>query len=1270
MEPKNLGWKFAFVGLIVAMSIFAVYTKGLRQGIDLKGGHVLTFEVTGVEQERRDLEQKIAAGKERLAATADAAEKEALTKELNGYKERLADLADERDGNVVQEVVDKLKDRIDPNGLFSLEWRVERNRFTVRMPLGSDAAGKAKEAYEAAFAALVDDNIERSEIRRVALKDGDERVKDIKAICGDDAKRIEVLMALTKAHDVLGVASEALAKVRKEGRTGKARKDAQDAYDNATVDYETRLQTLLAMNINAEQLGRTLELYVTKAEAAKLPAKQTQKRRAAMARDLKELKEENKARVGMIEKVEGRYKDWVEQRSGLDDPADLIRLVAKMGVLEFRIAPTTPGSERQPSLNEQDYSKYMNELDERGPMPGRNRNDRYQWFPLRQKDEKIRSDAVAGVHGGKKYMLLCNASEQSMLQDRKRSWSLKKAYSMRGQMGRRVIGFQFDARGGARFATLTGNNKGRYLAILLDEEVYSSPHIQDRIANTGVITGDFSPREIKELVSILNAGALIGLVNPVPVSQKDIGPAIGADNRRAGKTAAIWGLIGVAVFMILYYWYAGLIANMALLLNLVLVLGAMSFIDAVFTLPGIAGIILTIGMAVDANVLIFERLREEQAKTQSMRMALRNAYSNAASAILDGNITTLLTCLILGWVGTREVRGFAITLSLGVMFSLFTALIVTRWVFQFLVERNWIRNRIRMAAFIGTPRINWMAKRRFFWILSAALVICGVLALVWQGSDILGLEFSSGTEAAFTFKRGVMIPGAGGEESVPNRKKIEDTIKTKAAEMAKQKREADAALSGSGQADIVAKSAKLLKEAADLEKLAGSAKVETILARNKTKQILTEFDADANGSITIEEWKSKGQDKFFRRLDANGDAKLSAEEIDSGMPEWTYQVSTTLANVGAVQGVLTAAFRDQLDLRPSVTIAGDRPQESGFVPALMIDLNADDKGRTLITQEFVEKRVNTDYRAQLFDYIGGVMFVLGDLSPPRTEADIRLAIKETQDRPDYQELKYNRFGVIGLEPAEGAGRQFKSVAVLYRNQNIDYSAGGAAAKKSIEEGRKLVLDSLASGESLGTATVYDPSFAGQTAQAAIAAFVLSWLAIIVYLWVRFGSARWGLAAVICLVHDVIIAVGMVAITAFIYNTAIGRMLAIGQFKINMPMVAAFLTIVGYSVNDTIVIFDRIRENRGKLTTVDERTINRSINQTISRTLLTTTTTLIAVGVMYTMGGAGIHAFTYALLVGIIVGTYSSVAVASPLLLGFKHAIIGKAMKGPEAVADK
>ena len=223
---------------------------------------------------------------------------------------------------------------------------------------------------------------------------------------------------------------------------------------------------------------------------------------------------------------------------------------------------------------------------------------------------------------------------------------------------------------------------------------------------------------------------------------------------------------------------------------------------------------------------------------------------------------------------------------------------------------------------------------------------------------------------------------------------------------------------------------------------------------------------------------------------------------------------------------------------------------------------------------------------------------------------------------------------------------------------------GAAWKTFSASEVNLLRDALASERSLESLSNFDAAMTTRTSQRAIVAIMLSWLGIIGYLWARFGSVRWGLAAVICLIHDTLVVVGLVALCGFIAASPVGKALMIDPFKIDLAIIAAVLTVIGYSVNDTIVVFDRIRENRKKSVRVTPQILNRSINQTLGRTLLTSCTTLIVVVTMYIWGGDGVHGFSFTLLAGILFGTYSSIAIASPLLLGFKQAMVAKVTAAP------
>ena len=246
------------------------------------------------------------------------------------------------------------------------------------------------------------------------------------------------------------------------------------------------------------------------------------------------------------------------------------------------------------------------------------------------------------------------------------------------------VSIDFDRKGGRIFAKVTEENVKKRLAIVLDNRVYSAPVIQEKISGGRArITGNFTTEEANDLAIALRAGAL-----PAPVKileERTVGPSLGRDSIRKGLISMAIGGALVILFMIFYYKFSGIIADLALTLNICLIAAALAGFQATLTLPGIAGIILTIGMAVDANVLIFERIREELALGKTPRSAVEAGYDRATLTILDANVTTLIAALVLFQFGTGPVKGFAVTLSLGVISSLFTSLVLTRLIFDYLL---------------------------------------------------------------------------------------------------------------------------------------------------------------------------------------------------------------------------------------------------------------------------------------------------------------------------------------------------------------------------------------------------------------------------------------------------------------------------------------------------------------------------------------------------------------------------------------------------------
>ncbi|MGB2824746.1 MAG: protein translocase subunit SecD, partial [Phycisphaerae bacterium] len=984
-------------------------------------------------------------------------------------------------------------------------------------------------------------------------------------------------------------------------------KAAQAAHDIARAAFREKVLALKDTGVRLTRLESILRNYRTAEEAETLKPKEYEELDQQFKTDLQALREEHPDRTAQLDAVIEAYKAWANVRHRLSDPSDLQRRIARAGVLEFRIVPEYQNVDRK--IRE----SYSDLLKRDGPEEVRRLGKEFAWFPIRENDRKSFAGMVLEEYAGRWYMLLYNREGYRMIRERAvGGWRLTDAFSDNDNYGRPAIGFKFDEPGAKQFFNLTSTHKDKSMAILLDDEIFSAPRIVAAISDRGQITGRFTSESVDEYVRLLEAGSLPARLNPEPVAVRNFGPTIGAENREKGVWAAYMGLICVAAFMLAYYRLPGLIADLALLLNIVFVLGAMSLLNAVFTLPGIAGVVLTIGIAVDANVLIFERLREEQAKSQSVRMALKNAYERAFTAIFDANITTLITCVILAWVGTVEVRGFAITLGLGVAFSMFTALVVTRWVFQLLLDGKVLKNPLKMMSIIGVPRVSWMAKRKLFWVLSMLLIVLGLASLFWQGGDILGIEFSSGTQALVQFRDDALV---GSDRELPNDDLVRELFTAQAA--------------------------------ADGRETLRDPRVEMLIDPDGADKFLGKYDADGDGKVSLAEARTARLDEaFFNLVDVNKDQSLDRGELAGNLPSTSYQVSTTETRLALIQEVARKAFGKALLRRTKCTFA---PCADEDIAALGLRCDGEGKMR-------IEVSADSPNRDLLEEYEGGVAVVVRDVTPSITEADLKQRVREmrAQEQQGGGEMRETYVMGLGRPTEEG----FSSFAVLVKLEEVVPARWATAAG----EERQLIADALEREEAM-VAMSFDAAIAGLAAQRAIIAIVLSWVAIVLYLWLRFGSVQWGLAAVICLVHDVIVVVGLVAASGWIYNTFLGPLLGISWFKIDLAMVAAILTVIGYSVNDTIVVFDRIRENRGKLTTVSIPVINRSVNQTLARTLLTSGTTFIVVFIMYVWGGQGIKAFNYALLMGIVFGTYSSVAVASPLLMGFRKALVARASEG-------
>ena len=326
------------------------------------------------------------------------------------------------------------------------------------------------------------------------------------------------------------------------------------------------------------------------------------------------------------------------------------------------------------------------------------------------------------------------------------------------------VSMNMNAEGAKRWANLTRENVGEALAIVLDGLVYSAPTVSEEIkGGSSSISGDFSQSEADDLANILKSGKMPARARIE--SSEVIGPSLGAKSVRDGFNSFLIAFVVVLAYMIFYYSRrAGLVADLALLANMFFLMGVLASLQAVLTLPGIAGIVLTIGMSVDANVLIYERIREELAAGKNLKVAIKDGYRNAYSAIFDAQITTFLTGLILFFFGTGPIKGFATTLVIGILTSLFSAIILTRLVYERMLSKN--RNitfdtRLTRNAFKNT-KIDFLGRRKSFYVISAVIILAGAVSLATRGLN-LGVDFSGGRNYVVTFDRDVQVLEVAGD---------------------------------------------------------------------------------------------------------------------------------------------------------------------------------------------------------------------------------------------------------------------------------------------------------------------------------------------------------------------------------------------------------------------------------------------------------------------------------------------------------------------------
>jgi SecD/SecF fusion protein len=715
---------------------------------------------------------------------------------------------------------------------------------------------------------------------------------------------------------------------------------------------------------------------------------------------------------------------------------------------------------------------------------------------------------------------------------------LTRAYQSQDKQGMPAVGFQFNNRGGQLFYRLTSEygpmSDGFHsrLAILLDDQIHSAPQVNEPIHDSGIVEGRFTIKEVNDLVNVLNAGALEVPLVSEPISELTISPTLGLDVQKKGMTAVFVSSVLVFVFMLIYYHFAGLVADLCLTLNLILLFGIMAVIDSAFTLPGLAGIALTIGIAVDSNVLIYERMREERERGSSLRMAIHNGFDRALSAIIDSNVTTLISAVILYMIGTDQIRGFAVTLFIGLVVSLYTVLYFGRMVFDVAEKKRWLK-KLTMMKLFGHTDFDFIGKQKYAWCASAIIIIGGLICFAIRGADNYDVDLSGGTMVTFQFTKPQSIEEVRGL----------------------------------------------------LEK---------------------QFPSLSLERLTLEgEPQSGDEGKQFRIRTKEQDIEQVRQKVASALDGHDL-LKVTMTSIAPIKPI------------PSV------PQKKDAVASVDAPKFA---GGHETDVKFSSEITTTTARDSLVSAFDKILTA------------------------DGKSKKYERASdLFEFKGVEGQGTKAGQFDVA-RFNGMKLEATATVSEADMQKALASMQQTMASSPAFDQVNKFEGAVAEEMKQKALMAMGLSFIAMIVYLWFRFERIVYGLALVLAVIHDCLLVLGMIAVGAYLSKyLPFTRYLGLETFMIDLNMIAAFMTIAGYSLNDTIVNFDRLREIKGKNPHISGHLVNLAVNQCLGRTFLTSWTVFMVVFVLYVWGGESLHGFAYALFCGMITGVYSTVYIASPAVL--------------------
>jgi SecD/SecF fusion protein len=772
---------------------------------------------------------------------------------------------------------------------------------------------------------------------------------------------------------------------------------------------------------------------------------------------------------------------------------------------------------------------YSREVQNPLTLPQKEQGKKYEYFVLTRDPEK--NKAVTG-----KYLVNVDAIEQS---------------------GKPVVRFVFNQQGGILFGDLTTRNAKednfyRYLAIVLDGKIETAPRLNSPIHSEGIIEGVGSKQDVDRYVKILRSGQLPATLKPTPVSENTMSATLGADTIFKGTISVGIAFVSILLFMAVYYRFAGLVACVALLANLLLTVAFMVAVQATFTLPGLAGLVLMLGMAVDANVLIYERLREERDRGASLALAIRNGYDRAFPTIIDTHLSSIFTAIVLYAVGNDQLKGFGISLTVGLIISLFTSLYMTRLMFDLWQAKGWL-HKLSMLRLFSRPNIDFMRIRYYWFTATILLTIFGAAVFIARLPNDLNIDFVGGT-------------AYGGQ----------------------------------------------LAEAMTIEQL------RPLLSEDRQRDVLK-----------VEEVKQLDGEGFHFEIKYQGES--------------------------APRRIVLPNPSNADEVRRRATVLPD--------PSVILIYKGYAAGKgadqfTVYTSEKAPELVQASIGRLLGDKLKRIRMEAKVEEPGRT-ATLKFLAAEGSE-PAYASpgqvrmLLEREFQAQGISTPFNLIRQKEFANEQERYREMALKMDGTIPADKLQEALAATQREFIERPQPDRLENFDSQLAQETQYRALYAILASWGAILLYLWFRFGSWTFGAAAVLCLIHDLFFTLGIIAFAHYIHlwSPTLASALLLEDFKIDLPAVAALLTLVGYSVNDTIVVFDRIREVRGKNPELTAQMINDSVNQTLSRTLLTSFATWLVVIVLYIFGGEGVHLFSFCMVVGVIVGTYSSIYIASPLLLIF------------------